>query len=218
MDRLLARAAIAGAAFLSGWALGVRRGQRDRKIAKPGFPGEKKERKKLEGAAREDLERVEGSVGVAIGLPPAHAGSRGGLGRSRESSPSVSDGEGEMGEGRVGGGHRMVLVVRMDLRLAKGKVGSLLCHAALGQFKKMHRAKNPHLWDWERDGRSTVVLRVPNEGGLAALKDAARASGIPTHTVVDRSADHSGPVKAVMALGPYGADAISQVTGHLNLY
>ncbi|CAD7702147.1 unnamed protein product [Ostreobium quekettii] len=231
LDRLVTAAGALLAAFLSGYAIGFYRAEAamgEETKGQDQNPGE--DRRSGEHQVPDQMSGPSGGEGkaaiggrVVMGLPPpAPVGGHPGNGRYRAPSPCPSsDADSDFGDGMpaaAGGGRRLVLVVRTDLKLTKGKVGSQLCHAALGQFKKLHRAKNPNLWDWEHDGRSTVVLRVSDAAGLTALKESAKTAGIPTHTVVDRSSQHSGPVKTVMALGPFATDAISEITGHLSLY
>ena len=58
-------------------------------------------------------------------------------------------------------GHmKMVLVVRSDLQMGKGKAAAQCAHAALGAYK-IAKAKSPKvLRSWERNGQPKVVLKV----------------------------------------------------------
>ncbi|KAK9841988.1 hypothetical protein WJX81_002872 [Elliptochloris bilobata] len=113
---------------------------------------------------------------------------------------------------------KMVLIVRQDLKMGKGKIAAQCCHATLGQFKKLWRRKDPNLKKWELSGQTKVCLRVDDEDGFMQLHQAARSAGIPAHIVVDAGRTQIAPdSKTVMALGPADADLIDSVSGHLKL-
>jgi peptidyl-tRNA hydrolase len=102
---------------------------------------------------------------------------------------------------------KAVLVVRTDLKMGPGKVAAQCVHAALGLVREAQQRAPLQLQQWEESGEATVVLRV--DGGkpaLDALRAAAEAAGLITHTVADagRTQVEAGS-QTVMAIGPAGA-------------
>jgi PTH2 family peptidyl-tRNA hydrolase len=60
---------------------------------------------------------------------------------------------------------KMVLVVRNDLKMGKGKAAAQCSHATLGCYKAAQ--KNPKaLAFWERTGQAKVVLKCEEEKEL----------------------------------------------------
>merc|ERR1712093_381300 len=104
---------------------------------------------------------------------------------------------------------KMVLVVRTDLGMTKGKIAAQCGHATLACYKHFlkHDPKSKILRRWERGGQMKIALQATAISlGLVAevIADAGRtqiASG--SHTV--------------LGIGPGPASVINQVTGTLKL-
>ncbi|KAK1332868.1 hypothetical protein QTO34_006399 [Cnephaeus nilssonii] len=64
------------------------------------------------------------------------------------------------------GEYKMILVVRNDLKMGKGKVAAQCSHAAVSAYKQIQR-KNPELLkQWEYCGQPKVVVKAPDEETL----------------------------------------------------
>lgn len=112
---------------------------------------------------------------------------------------------------------KMVLVVRNDLKMGKGKIAAQCSHATLGLYKKLlHRAPKS-LNRWEMCGQVKVVLKIESEEDLLVLQERAKSLSIPTHVTIDAGRTQIAPnSRTVMAiLGP--ADVVDDVTGGLKL-
>ncbi|KAJ3395127.1 hypothetical protein HDU84_002701 [Entophlyctis sp. JEL0112] len=94
------------------------------------------------------------------------------------SSRSESEGEGEdsddsvldsakvspLSETSEGAGEwKMVLLVRTDLDMTKGKAAAQCCHATLASVRKIEKQDPKGLRKWEKDGQAKVTLKCPNE-------------------------------------------------------
>ena len=113
---------------------------------------------------------------------------------------------------------KMVICVRRDLDMGRGKTAAQAAHAAVALFKKAKRAKDPLLRAWEVDGGSAkVVLRVDGAADLDAVEAAAAKAGLPCAAVVDagRTQVAPGSRTCVAVLGP--AASVDAVTGGLKL-
>jgi PTH2 family peptidyl-tRNA hydrolase len=112
---------------------------------------------------------------------------------------------------------KMVLVVRNDLKMGKGKIAAQCSHATLGLYKKLlHRAPKS-LNRWEMCGQVKVVVKIENEEDLLLLQERAKSLNLPTHVTIDAGRTQIAPnSRTVMAImGP--ADMVDDVTGGLKL-
>ncbi|KAJ7553315.1 hypothetical protein O6H91_06G092700 [Diphasiastrum complanatum] len=112
---------------------------------------------------------------------------------------------------------KMVLVVRNDLKMGKGKVAAQCSHATLGLYKKIFHRAPKALQRWEMCGQVKVVTKVESEEEMLYLQNRAKTMKIPTHITVDAGRTQIAPnSKTVMAvLGP--SDLVDEVTGGLKL-
>ncbi|KAM3370994.1 hypothetical protein ACQJBY_018383 [Aegilops geniculata] len=65
---------------------------------------------------------------------------------------------------------KMVLVVRNDLKMGKGKIAAQCSHATLGLFKKLQQRAPKSLRRWERCGQVKVVVKVESEEDMLVLQ------------------------------------------------
>ena len=61
---------------------------------------------------------------------------------------------------------KMVLVVRTDLKMGKGKAAAQCSHAAVGAYKIAKKSQSDVLKAWERNGQPKIVTKVENEEEL----------------------------------------------------
>jgi len=117
------------------------------------------------------------------------------------------------------GNYKMVLVVRTDLGMQKGKAAAQCAHAALGCYKKGVKCQPDLLTAWERTGQAKVCLKTDSEESLQDLAAKAKELGITWSIVRDagRTQVEAGSV-TVLGIGPADVDLIDKVTGHLKLY
>ena len=114
---------------------------------------------------------------------------------------------------------KMVLVVRQDLKMGKGKAAAQCAHAAVGAYKKAARKQPVVLKKWERDGQAKITLKAETEQVLEELEIVAKSQKLVTSLIFDagRTQIAAGSM-TVLAVGPGPADVIDSVTGHLKLY
>lgn len=112
----------------------------------------------------------------------------------------------------------MVLVVRNDLKMGKGKIGAQCGHAAVGAYEKQ-RKKNPSkLQLWEEYGSAKIALKVESEEDLVRIYRKAREANLNTCMIQDAGRTQiEANSKTVCAIGPDIAGDIDNITGHLKL-
>ena len=115
---------------------------------------------------------------------------------------------------------KMVLVVRTDLGMTKGKIGAQCGHATLACYKHFLRTapNSPILRRWESLGQAKVALQIKSEEELELLQAQALSLGLVAHIIHDagRTQIASGSA-TVLGIGPAPKSVIDQVTGHLKL-
>eukprot|EP00871_Galdieria_phlegrea_P005044 jgi/Galph1/5540/GphlegSOOS_G4181.1 len=111
---------------------------------------------------------------------------------------------------------KLVLCVRTDLKMGKGKIAAQCGHATLGAYQDTLRSNPGYLWKWEADGQPKIALQVPSLGEMKTLERKARNLGIVAHTVIDAGKTQVAPGSiTVLSLGPAPVSLIDKVTKHL---
>eukprot|EP00884_Botryococcus_braunii_P020828 jgi/Botrbrau1/7429/Bobra.0083s0002.1 len=115
---------------------------------------------------------------------------------------------------------KMVLLVRSDLKMGRGKACVQCGHAVHKQYKRLRKTRDPSLSAWEGATAPKVCLRVENEAELLNLLEDAKRKGVPTTVVVDsgRTTQVAPGTRTVAALGPGDPAVIHELTSNLALY
>ncbi|KAM3418882.1 hypothetical protein BST61_g4845 [Cercospora zeina] len=115
---------------------------------------------------------------------------------------------------------KLVLVVRTDLGMTKGKMAAQCGHATLACYKAFLRSNpnHPLLKRWEHLGQAKVALRVDSEDEMLMLQATAVSLGLCAQVIHDagRTQIASGSA-TVLGIGPAPKSKIDEVTGHLKL-
>lgn len=118
-----------------------------------------------------------------------------------------------------GGDYKMVLAVRQDLSMGKGKVAAQCCHAAVDLCKQLKRSNPKLLHQWESTACAKVVVKAPDETTLIDLAKKGQSLGLEVCIIRDAGRTQIAPgSKTVLGVGPGPVDLVDQVTGHLKLY
>lgn len=114
--------------------------------------------------------------------------------------------------------HKLVLCVRADLGMSKGKTGAQCGHATLAAYKACAARAPGALAAWEAAAQPKIALHIGSAREAAALAAAARTKGLVVETVFDagRTQIAAGSL-TVVAIGPGPVGAVNSVTGHLKL-
>ncbi|EAS27872.3 peptidyl-tRNA hydrolase [Coccidioides immitis RS] len=114
---------------------------------------------------------------------------------------------------------KLVLVVRTDLGMGKGKIAAQCSHATLACYK-YYFSKAPDssiLRRWDRGGQAKVALQVKSEEDMLLLQAQALSLGLCARVIQDagRTQIASGSRTVLGILGP--KSVVDSVTGHLKL-
>ena len=114
---------------------------------------------------------------------------------------------------------KLVLVVRQDLKMGKGKAAAQCCHATLAAYKQAKRKCPETLRVWEATGQPKITVKVESEEELMTLLAKARSLGLVSYVVADAGRTQIAPGShTVLAVGPAPGSQVDLVTGGLKLY
>lgn len=115
---------------------------------------------------------------------------------------------------------KLVLVVRTDLGMTKGKIAAQCGHATLACYKHFlrHAPNSTILRRWEKRGQMKVALQAKSEEELEVLQAQAVSLGLVAQVIHDagRTQIASGSA-TVLGIGPAPKGIVDQVTGNLKL-
>jgi len=114
--------------------------------------------------------------------------------------------------------YKMVIVVRSDLGLSKGKAAAQVAHAAVN-CAFASKKKDPDTFDrWYGEGQRKVVLKVDSEMGLFEIKMMADARNVTNSIVADAGRTEIAPgTITCIGVGPGREDEIDKITGELSM-
>lgn len=136
---------------------------------------------------------------------------------------------------------KMMIVMRKDLKMRKGKIAAQAGHACIeailmalhkegrtgelemgadGMYLKDEGREATPLSDWFRYGCAKVCVYVDSEEALLAIADQAREKGILAAVITDAGMTefHGVPTKTCLALEPLPTEIADELTGGLPLY
>lgn len=115
--------------------------------------------------------------------------------------------------------NKLVLVVRNDLGMSKGKIAAQCSHASVECYKASVEHKPQIAKIWSVTGQKKVVVAINNgEKGLAELSKVAKSYKVLSCIIHDAGATQvKSGTPTVIGIGPDSADVIDKITGHLKL-
>jgi len=111
--------------------------------------------------------------------------------------------------------YKMVIVVRQDLKLPKGKLGAQCAHAAVEATLKSSKKK---VDAWKEQGQKKVVLKIADEKELLKIMRLAKAEGLVASLITDAGKTVIAPgTKTCVGIGPDNEEIVDKVTGNLGM-
>ncbi|KAG5683138.1 hypothetical protein PVAND_012438 [Polypedilum vanderplanki] len=113
---------------------------------------------------------------------------------------------------------KLVVVIRVDLKLTKGKTASQAAHAAVSCFKKALDTKESVAMKWFNLGQPKIVLKVDTEDEIMNLRQKAIDSDLVTALIRDagRTQIASNTVTC-LGIGPDYDEKIDAIVKDLKL-
>lgn len=114
---------------------------------------------------------------------------------------------------------KMVVIVRKDLDLGKGKMAAQAAHAAVTATLYAMKHEKRLFRKWIDGGQKKVVLRAENLNILHRYKGAIESAGIKTFMITDAGLTQIPP-GTVTCLGtiPVESSLVDPITGDLPLF
>ena len=136
---------------------------------------------------------------------------------------------------------KMMIIMRRDLKMSKGKIASQAGHACVGIILKAlkkenllydyeesletivlkdNEQRNSSLINWFQYGCTKVCVYVDSEAELLDISKKATERGVLSTIITDAGVTefHGVPTKTCLALEPLSYDIADELTGHLKLY
>ena len=114
--------------------------------------------------------------------------------------------------------HKLVVAVRTDLKMSKGKLAVQVAHAAVICALAARRHHRRIFRKWYDEGQKKVVVKIKGEKELFLLKADAEASGLQTGLVRDAGLTELKPgTITCLGIGPGRNEKVDDVTGEYPL-
>ncbi|KPI43628.1 Peptidyl-tRNA hydrolase 2 [Cyphellophora attinorum] len=114
---------------------------------------------------------------------------------------------------------KLMLVVRTDLGMTKGKIAAQCGHATLAVYRALtaNSSASAMLRRWESHGQPKIAVKCESEDQLLMLQGQAISLGLPAKVIRDagRTQIEANSATVLGVLGPKGL--VDQVTGGLKL-
>jgi peptidyl-tRNA hydrolase len=114
--------------------------------------------------------------------------------------------------------YKMVILVRNDLKMTKGKIAAQVGHAAVNCAFSSKKKDSKNFDKWFSEGQTKVVLRVDSEEELFQYKAMADAQNINNSIVRDAGRTQIEPGSyTCLGLGPEKSSVVDKMTGELKM-
>ncbi|KAK0560014.1 hypothetical protein OC844_004018 [Tilletia horrida] len=113
---------------------------------------------------------------------------------------------------------KMMLVVRTDLKMDKGKIAAQCGHATLAAYKAALRNTPEYVQQWERLGQAKVAVKCSSEQELLEVEQRAKKFGVVAKSITDagRTQIPAG-TRTVVGVGPGPVSLMDKITGGFKL-
>jgi PTH2 family peptidyl-tRNA hydrolase len=114
--------------------------------------------------------------------------------------------------------YKMVIVVRADLGMSKGKTAAQVAHAAVNCAFASKKKDPEALERWMSNAYPKIVLKADDERELFEIKALADAMGLINSVITDAGRTEIAPGSVTcIGIGPDAESRIDRVTGELSM-
>ncbi|MBI5797585.1 peptidyl-tRNA hydrolase [Candidatus Woesearchaeota archaeon] len=110
---------------------------------------------------------------------------------------------------------KQVILVRMDLKMEKGKLSVQVAHAAV---EATLASTKEAVKEWRKEGMKKVSLKVTDLREMMKYKKMAEEAGLVTALITDAGKTvFNKPTVTCLAIGPDSEKKIDSITGDLKM-
>jgi len=111
--------------------------------------------------------------------------------------------------------YKQVILIRLDLKLPKGKMAAQAAHASVDAVLK---SDDELVGKWRTQGMAKIVLKVTDEKELIKFFQEAKDNGIKASLITDAGRTVVAPgTKTAVAIGPDEEEKVDFITGKLKM-
>ncbi len=108
---------------------------------------------------------------------------------------------------------KMIIGVRKDLDMGKGKIAAQASHAAVNCALWAQKNNKKIFKKWSEQGQKKVVIRLQNLEELYRLKDECEREGLNTSVITDAGLTQIDPGSVTcIGIGPAPSEIIDKIT------
>ncbi len=113
---------------------------------------------------------------------------------------------------------KMVIAVRKDIDMGKGKIAAQVAHAAVSCAITSMKKNKMAFSLWMLEGQKKVVIKVDNLAEIYKLKDELDNAGIINQVITDAGHTQITPgTITCIGIGPDRDDVLDKITGKYKL-
>ena len=115
--------------------------------------------------------------------------------------------------------YKMVIILRTDLKMSKGKIAAQAGHAAVSAAEEA-RKKHSEWWkNWIAEGQCKIAVKARSLKKLLELEREAKELELPFALISDRGLTELPPSTITcLGIGPAPSDEVDKITGELELF
>ncbi len=108
---------------------------------------------------------------------------------------------------------KMIIGVRKDLDMGKGKIAAQASHAAVNCALWAQKNNRKVFRKWTEQGQKKVVIRLQNLAELYKLKDECEREGLNTSIITDAGLTQIDPGSVTcIGIGPAPSEVVDSIT------
>lgn len=112
--------------------------------------------------------------------------------------------------------YKMMIVMRRDLNMRKGKMVAQGSHAAVGIV--LENMQHPNMKAWLASSFKKICVSVDSEQELFDIVEKAKQEGLMTKLILDAGhTEFNQPTYTCAAIGPSKSEDLQPITGSLKL-
>ena len=114
--------------------------------------------------------------------------------------------------------YKLVILVRNDLKMTKGKIAAQLGHASVNCALSSKKNHTKQFDGWMNSAQTKIVLRGDTEEEIFQFKAAADAQGINNSVIADAGRTQIEPGSITcLGIGPEKVSVLDKMTGGLKM-